>query len=91
MLKSSLYLNYNKSVLVVIRLFSIYPIQNYSIAPGWILPVTKSPDLSIIELDRYVEFEPTVISPICLPSGNVQDIPSEKVCFQKINNRNEIL
>ena len=53
----------------------------FRIAPGWILPITKSPDLAIVELERHVEFEPSVISPICLPSGNVQDIPSEKVSF----------
>ena len=51
----------------------------HSVRAGWSLRGSKSPDLALIELNRYVEFQPGFIAPICLPSGNVQDKPTKEV------------
>ena len=66
----------NKSYARFVIMIEIY---FNSVRAGWSLRGSKSPDLALIELNRYVEFQPGFISPICLPSGNVQDKPTKEV------------
>ena len=58
----------------------------FSIRAGWSLRRSKSPDLALIELNRYVKFKSGVISPICLPSGSVQDKPTNEVIWSLRDN-----
>jgi len=57
---------------------NVFHAKRVSVRAGWSLRGSKSPHLALIELNRYVKFQPGFISPICLPSGNVQDKPTKE-------------